>query len=78
MKHLKDWGPGYRFFKCDECGHEWREKCRDWTSPSISTCPKFDDDLENHIMGVGYYEGGEPHYEWPTDGSGNLLNYDDE
>ena len=71
MKHKKDWGPGYRFFKCDECGHEWTSKSRDWTSPSSESCPKMVD--TDHSYGEGYYEGGEPHYEWPTDMHGNLI-----
>ena len=24
IEHKIDWGPGFRFFKC-ECGHEWKE-----------------------------------------------------
>lgn len=30
--------PGYRYFRCDECGKEWREECRDHASPSGSDC----------------------------------------
>jgi hypothetical protein len=72
--HKKDWGPGYRFFKCDECGHEWTSKSRDWTSPSLELCPISEQDYDKCSHGIGCYEGGEPHYEWPTDQSGNLIN----
>lgn len=69
MKYKVDWGPGFRFFECEECGIKWRDVSRDWTSPSIDPCP--------HCLEPGIYMGGEPHYEWPTDKFGNLLkDYD--
>lgn len=30
--------PGYRFFHCEDCGHKWKEHCRDAQTPSISDC----------------------------------------
>lgn len=68
MKHLVDWGPGFRFFKCEECGSEWKAKSRDCTSPSGETCIK--DDCLTFCHPVDYEE----HYEWETDGFGNLKN----
>lgn len=62
-QHKVDWGPGYRFFKC-ECGHEWKSKSRDCQSPSIEDCEK----CHELVSPDGYEE----HYEWPTDHSGNL------
>lgn len=32
--------PGFRYFQCDECHHEWIEPSRDCTSPSGDNCPK--------------------------------------
>lgn len=65
MERLKDWGPGYRFFECEGCEHNWKSKSRDCTSPSIESCPScFDVSSPTHY---------EPHYEWPTDKFGNLL-----
>lgn len=69
MKHLKDWGPGYRLFICEDCLHEWKEKSRDCTSPSISVCPECNEVVSPYCR--------EPHYEWPTDGHGNLLREED-
>ena len=31
--------PGYRYFECEDCGHVWREYCRDHMTPSVSDCP---------------------------------------
>lgn len=31
-------GPGFRFFRCGECGNEWIEPCRDRDSPSGESC----------------------------------------
>lgn len=69
-QYLKDFGPGFRFFVCEECGHKWKDASRDWTSPSSDPCPKIDE--VEHLYGEGLYTGGEPHYEWPTSG-GNLI-----
>jgi hypothetical protein len=63
-EHLKDWGPGWRFFQC-ECRYSWVDKSRDCTSPSGEDCPSC------HEF-VSPYKN-EPHYEWPTDRNGNLL-----
>lgn len=65
LVHKKDWGPGYTFYKCS-CGHEWQEKSRHCESPSGSDCPKC---LEEFVHPSGF----ERHYEWPTDGAGNLI-----
>lgn len=71
---MRSLGAGYRFFICDECGHKWAEVCRDYETPSISTCPNI---RAKHSQMIGEYVGGEAHPEWPTDSYGNLLkNYD--
>lgn len=31
-------GPGFRYFKCDECGNEWISASRDRNSPSGEQC----------------------------------------
>lgn len=72
-KYKETWGPGYRFFKCFQCGEEWKEKCRDWTTHSSSSCPKMHTVFHQYVPAMGEYMGGEPHYEWATDASGNLL-----
>jgi len=66
MKHLVDWGPGFRFFGCYiiTCGHKWKEACRDCMSPSSSPCPKCSE--------VIYPASYEKHYDWPTE-HGNLI-----
>lgn len=73
MVHKKDWGPGYRFFKCDECHAEWKERSRDCTSQSSSICPGVSNsNYCDNYYGVSPYDN-EPHYEWETDKSGNLV-----
>ena len=64
-QHKVDWGPGYRIFSCTDCGHTWKEKSRHCESESGDCCPECGDWQHPH--------DAEPHYEWPTDGSGNLL-----
>lgn len=64
MKHKVDWGPGYRGFVCEECGHAWRERSRHCESPSSDTCPNCRADA--------WPASYERHYEWETDQSGNL------
>jgi len=66
MKHKTDWGPGYRFFKCEECLNEWQDKSRDCASPSGESCPECNEFVSPY--------GNEKHYEWPTDKSGNLID----
>jgi hypothetical protein len=65
--------PGFKFYRCEECGHEWTEKSRDCKSPSMSTCPYFNDDWDRHVTGVGQVTGREEHPEWTVDRSGNLI-----
>lgn len=64
MKHKVDWGPGYRFFICEECGFDWKEQSRDCTSLSGSSCPECNEFTHPY--------GNEKHYEWDTDDGGNL------
>jgi hypothetical protein len=71
MKHKKDWGPGYRYFKCEECGHEWREPSRDCTSMSGEPCSN--EECTDIFCSLIMPHKIEPHYEWPTDPFGNLL-----
>lgn len=74
------WGPGYRLFKCPECGHEWQERCRDCTSESRSRCPNPNvkhDGLPGcraNLYGGVVPHGHEKHFEWKTDAHGNLLD----
>lgn len=72
MERLKDWGPGFRLFKCDDCGIKWKEASRDCTSFSGVTCPNEEctDSYASLVSPHGY----EPHFDWPTDKSGNLLD----
>lgn len=60
-----DWGPGWRFFECEECVHVWGDKSRDYTSPSTDPCPQCNE--------PGNYIGGVHRPEWPTDKFGNLT-----
>lgn len=64
--HKKDWGPGYRWFHCESCGHMFDEKSRDCQSLSASSCPECSEMVDSY--------GYETHYEWETDKSGNLVN----
>lgn len=70
--HKVDWGPGYRFFECEDCGHQWKEESRHCQSPSSEPCRMFMEDQCENYNGV-YPHGHEKHYEWPTDESGNLI-----
>jgi len=65
--HKKDWGPGYRIFRCEneQCALEWREASRDCTSPSGSVCPICSEATPPYDC--------EAHYEWKTDKNGNLI-----
>lgn len=65
MTHKVEWGPGYRFFECEECGFAWKTKSRDCESPSGESCERCDNEVSP--------SDHEKHYEWPTDGSGNLT-----
>ena len=66
--HKQDWGPGFRYFKCEECNHEFKEATRHCESMSLETCPKCRSDVFPGKI--------ERHYEWPTDKNGNLLKYE--
>lgn len=68
MKHKADWGPGWRMFQCEDCGHEFRERSRHCESPSLDVCPA--------CRAECWPTGFERHYEWPTDLAGNLLEED--
>lgn len=57
--------PGYRTFECAACLNTWKEKTRDCQSPSGENCPRCDEFVSPCEF--------EPHPEWPTDKSGNLL-----
>jgi hypothetical protein len=72
MKHKKDWGPGFRLFRCVACGHTWKEVCRDCTSLSSSMCPNIETHDTHDIHSATPY-GHEKHYDWPTDSYGNLI-----
>lgn len=57
--------PGYRTFRCEDCGHSWTEPTRDCLSPSGEFCEECGD--------FSIPDTCEPHPEWPTDKSGNLV-----
>jgi hypothetical protein len=57
--------PGYRNFRCEECGHTFREPTRDCASPSLETCPCCAADAYPHSY--------DPHPEWPVNADGNLI-----
>lgn len=38
VPHFNGPRPGIRYFKCDDCGHEWLEPSRDVSSPSGDDC----------------------------------------
>jgi DNA-directed RNA polymerase subunit RPC12/RpoP len=59
---------GYRFFRCDECGHEFKERTRDHMTASLETCPECNNECFPHAR--------EPHPEWPVTSSGNLIGAD--
>ena len=67
--------PGWRHFKCTDCGHEWREASRDCQSLSVSGCPKADYGSIPHVMGLGEVIDFTPRPDWELDESGNLLQY---
>lgn len=65
MQHKKDWGPGFRFFTCEECGHNWKEATRHCESLSLDICPLCSEEAFPNKF--------EKHYEWKTDVAGNLC-----
>lgn len=67
LRHKKDWGPGYKIFKCDKCGRRWKIAERDCTSGSGAAC---------ECSAFAYPVGYEKHYEWETDAQGNILNHE--
>jgi hypothetical protein len=60
-----DWGPGWTYFHCEECGNRWSEKSRDCTSPSGSSCKNCAEPCRPKEY--------EMHLEWPVDPQKNLL-----
>lgn len=58
--------PGYRYFKCEECKHEFKFKTRDSSTPSLDSCPLCNEDC--------FPYKAEEHPEWLTDIFGNLKN----
>jgi NAD-dependent SIR2 family protein deacetylase len=65
MKWGVDWGPGWSYYHCEECGNKFSEKSRDCTSPSGTSCP--------NCHGFTNPIGNEMHLEWPVDQSKNLI-----
>lgn len=47
---------GWRFFRCHECGHEWKEASRDAASPSGDDCPACMEGWEHSWVGPYRYE----------------------
>lgn len=62
--------PGFRMFRCDSCGHKWKEPSRDCHSPSIDSCPNYG--IGECDYGMGEVIDWEEHPEWPMD-NGNLI-----
>lgn len=65
MEWGKDWGPGWTYYRCDECGFQWSEKSRDCQSLSGSSC----EECGEFASPSGY----ETHFEWHVDSHKNLL-----
>lgn len=61
----KDWGPGWLYYRCEDCGFQWSEKSRDCQSLSPSCCENCDELADSC--------GFETHYEWPVDLHKNLV-----
>lgn len=62
---------GYRYFRCDNCETEWKEKTRDAESPSGSPCPN--EKCNAQYYGLEWPVEFTKHPEWQTDQSGNLV-----
>ena len=56
---MKNWGPGIRYFHCNDCGNQWESKCRNCTSLSGEACKDCGNFCEPHDF--------ERHDEWPVD-----------
>jgi len=57
--------PGYRTFKCKDCGLNWRERTRDCHTPSLTSCPNFGEVDHPENFGEVFPEPGqEEHPEW--------------
>lgn len=56
---------GWRYFKCDDCEHMWKEKSRDCHSPSGDNCPRCGD--------WAFPFNVEPDATIPVDKWGNLI-----
>lgn len=61
----KDWGPGWTYYRCEDCGNQWAEKSRDCCSPSGSSC--------ENCYEFSHPCGREMHLEWEVDGAKNLI-----
>lgn len=59
---------GWRFFKCEECGYNWKETTRDHFSPSGECCPK--------CCGWCFPYHREYDSSLSVDHMGNLLNFE--
>ena len=56
--------PGYRYFRCEDCGMTWREPCRDHQTPSGSDCPNCQAFTRPHRSALA---------DLPVDEFGNLI-----
>lgn len=61
--------PGYRYFKCDDCGANWKSACRDYRSASGEHCPNADCEFQP----IAHPRGNEL-VDLPVDKDGNLLD----
>lgn len=60
-----NWGPGWTYYRCFECGFQWTEAskfCQSLLGMQCKNCSEFADPT-----------GFETHYEWPVDIYKNLL-----
>lgn len=52
----KYWGPGWTYYRCEDCGNQWAEKSRECRSPSRSIC--------ENCYKFSHPCGHEMHLEW--------------
>jgi hypothetical protein len=60
---------GFRFFKCEECGHEFKEESEDCLDSSSKVCPELGKmdiigGYYTHLVGEVFPHGFEAHPEW--------------
>jgi len=61
--------PGYRYFRCDDCGTDWKSASRDYRSASVEHCPNGDCEFQ-----PANSPRGNQFVDLPVDKDGNLLD----